>query len=312
MPSIDARASIGLIHLTAADLPRMLQFYQDVLGFRQGPMPERGAVFLSGSGHAPFALGLTAAPPGSRPGRRTAGLYHAAYLFPNRRALALMFVRLGPQRVAIAGTADHLVSEAIYLRDPEGNGIELYADRPRDQWQRHNDQMLMTTQALDLEGLIGLLGATPPAWTGIDPAVRLGHVHLRVTDLRRAERFYHEVLGFEITTREYPGALFLSAGGYHHHLGVNTWGGTGIGPLVPGAPGLRYVTVTFPDRPARDQVVRQADDQGIAVERDGIPEIPGAVTIRDDDSIPVVLTTAEEEARVAARTPYSTVEHGAP
>ena len=307
--SINPAASVGHVHLNAADLPSMLRFYRDVLGFREA-WADGQTVFLSSDGQYSFQLGLTVAS-APRASRRAAGLYHAAFLFPRRAALGQTLLRLQSEGVALDGASDHLVSEAIYLRDPEGNGLELYADRPREQWSRRDGQIVMATEPLDLEGMLEE-ARRAGAWSGIPPGTRLGHVHLRVSDLNRAEEFYHGVLGFDVTTRDYPGALFLSAGGYHHHLGVNIWGGTDLVPPVPGSPGMRYFTVELPDRQALADIVRRAESRDVRVEGAADHGLYEAVTLRDEDGISVVLTVDREPGRsLPARWKSEPVEVGA-
>ena len=149
------------------------------------------------------------------------GLYHFAILLPDRAALGRFVTHLGSLGVH-AGSADHAVSEAIYLSDPDGLGIEVYADRPRAAWRSDSTrQLFMTTAPLDVRGVMAAAGGA--AWTGMPPGTTIGHVHLHVGDLGAAEAFYHRALGFDKVVWNYPGALFLSAGGYHHHLGTNTW-----------------------------------------------------------------------------------------
>ena len=297
-PSIHPRASVGHVHLTVADLPRMLRFYRDVLGFREAWSDGEHTVFLSADGRYPFHLGLTTAS-AARPTGRTAGLYHAAFLFPDRKALGRIYQRLRTQGVRVDGASDHLVSEAVYLRDPEGNGLELYADRPRERWPRRDGQIVMATEPLDLGNLLEAAGDTD-AWTGIAPETRLGHVHLSVSDLRRAEDFYHGVLGFDVTTRDYPGAVFFSAGGYHHHLGVNIWAGTGLARPPAGSPGLRYFTVALPDREQLAGIVRRAERCEVPIDGATATDhgLYVAVSLRDWDGIQVVLTVDRQASRV--------------
>jgi len=236
---LDPRTTVGHVHLRVADLDRALEFYRDLLGFHEAWRGD-GTVMLSADGRYPFALGLTAtADPPPAP-RRRCGLYHAAFLLPGRAALGRLLRRLLEHDVQLDGASDHLVSEALYLRDPEGNGLELYCDRVREQWSWNGDQVDMTTRELDLRDLLAAGGDRSAP---VPDGTRLGHVHLRVSDLGRAEAFYHEALGFDVTLRRYPGALFLSAGGYHHHLGTNVWAGQGISPAAASGPGLWYFTI---------------------------------------------------------------------
>lgn len=295
-PSIHPAASIGHVHLTVVDLPRTLRFYRDVLGFHEAWTDGEHTVFLSTDGQYPFHLGLTTAS-AARPSGRTAGLYHAAFLFPDRAALGRVFQRLRAQGVRVDGASDHLVSEALYLRDPEGNGLELYADRPRERWPRRNGQIMMASEPLDLGSLLAAAGEME-AWTGIPPETRLGHIHLSVSDLRRAEDFYHGVLGFDVTTRDYPGALFFSTGGYHHHLGVNIWAGTGLAQPPAGIPGLGYFTVALPDREELSRIVRHAERSEVPIEGAVDHGLSVGVALRDWDGIRIELTVDREAGRV--------------
>jgi catechol 2,3-dioxygenase len=283
---IDPHTTVGHVHLRVADLEGALTFYRDALGFREA-WRDGGTVMLSAGGTYPFALGLTVTREAPAPGRHC-GLYHAAFLLPSRAALGRLLRRLMERDVVLDGASDHLVSEALYLHDPEGNGVELYADRPREQWMWKGEQVEMATRELDLRDLLAAGGdrSAPVA-----DATRLGHVHLRVSALARAEAFYHQALGFDVTVRRYPGALFLSAGGYHHHLGTNVWAGEGIPPAPRGGPGLWYFTIRVPDRPALAQEEARLAAQGVAA-----PSAPSdygpclGMAVRDFDAIGVVVT----------------------
>ncbi len=296
--AIDPRAAVGHVHLTVRDLPGMRHFYEEILGFREAWSGGR-TVFLSADGLYPFHLGLTGDPNAPRPGPRSTGLYHAAFLLPTRRVLARLLQRLIAERVRLDGFSDHLVSEAIYLHDPEGNGLELYADRPRDRWTYENGRLLMSTEPLDLEGLLKEAGEGSQG-SGVDPATRLGHVHLRVSNIDRAEEFYHGILGFDVTVRGYPGALFLSAGGYHHHLGTNVWESRGGDAAPRGSAGLRYFTVTLPGREELERIVRRAAQRGVPVEDATDHGLSTAVALRDGDGIGATLTVDREPGRVSA------------
>src|SRR5689334_5260794 len=183
------------------------------------------------------------APP--RP-RGTSGLFHLAILVPSRADLARALQRVAEGRWRLSGASDHLVSEALYLSDPEGNGIELYRDRPREEWPIRDGQLQMDTLPLDLDGVLGELRREDAA-APMPPGTRMGHVHLNVGDLTATEAFYSGTLGFDVTVRGYPGALFVSAGGYHHHLGLNTWAGEGAPAAPAGTRGLRQFEVVLPD-----------------------------------------------------------------
>lgn len=211
---------VGHVVLQVADLARSLVFYQRVLGFHVLGHSDTSATLAAQGGSAPL-IELHERP-GARPVPRRGrlGLYHFAILLPDRAALG-QFVDHLARIGEYAGMSDHLVSEAIYLTDPDGLGIEVYADRPRAGWQVEGQQIVMQTEPLDVENLVRAGGGKP--WTGVPPGTVIGHVHLFVADLDAATTFYHTGLGFDKIVWNYPGALFLSAGGYHHHLGTNTW-----------------------------------------------------------------------------------------
>lgn len=293
--AIHPETSMGHVHLTTGDLRRLLHFYREVLGFQEARR-DGETVFLSADGLYPFVLELTEVRGAVRPPSRTTGLYHAAILLPHRRELARVLLRLREQNVPVDGASDHQVSEAIYLRDPDGNGLELYADRARARWPRHAGQIRMTSDPLDIESLLGEV-REGEAWTGMPPGARIGHVHLRVSDLARAEAFYHGLLGFDVTVREYPGALFLSAGGYHHHVAVNIWAGTGIPPAPAGSIGLRSFIIRLPTREELIRLVRRAEAHRVQVEGAMDHGLYQAVTLRDGDGIGVTLTVDGAKGR---------------
>jgi catechol 2,3-dioxygenase len=211
---------LGPVRLQAADLGRSLDYYQRVLGLRPLTLDADQAALGAEGDDDPLVV--LHERQGVRPVPRSGllGLYHFAILLPDRHALGRFVAHLG-NLGEHAGSADHAVSEALYLTDPDGLGIEVYADRPRAQWRHHNRQLYMTTDRLDIRGLLAAGGERP--WTGMPSGTMMGHVHLHVGDLDGAEAFYHRALGFDKVVWTYPGALFLSAGGYHHHLGNNTW-----------------------------------------------------------------------------------------
>jgi len=269
--------SVQLSELTlrVADLAQVQAFYQDVLGF--APLEAApGTVTLAPPG-APLALLVLLAAPNAPPRPRgAAGLFHVAFLYPDRTALARVLQKLLELGVPI-GSADHGVSEAIYLSDPEGNGIELYADRPPDAWppRAPDGQVAMYTEALDLSAVLALAHQRGPI---LPAATRIGHVHLSVADLGHAERFYGEVLGFTVTQRSYPGALFLGRDGYHHHVGANIWRSRQA--AVPGTLGLvefamrvsqheEFAAITTRLN-AAGYIREQADDGVVAQDADGL------------------------------------------
>jgi catechol 2,3-dioxygenase len=246
MPAIQtallpATLRLGAVHLTVSDLDRSVAFYQDALGLRQQRREDPVAALGAGGEE----LVVLHEEPGARPAGRHAGLYHYALLFPSREELARAVGRLAATRTPLDGASDHGVSEAIYLSDPDGNGIELYADRPREAWPPAppGERIGMYTRALDLDDLLATTAGEQPVRHAGD-GLRMGHVHLHVGDLEAARAFYVDVLGFEVMA-SLPSALFLAAGGYHHHLGANTWRGEGVGPAPAGTVGLREWTLVL-------------------------------------------------------------------
>jgi len=261
---IDASTRVGAVHLTIADLARSLRYYQSNLGLAVHRQDDRTA-WLGAGGPDLLVLEADAA---ARPVHGTTGLYHFALLVPSRPDLARALRRLAATNTVMHGAADHGVSESLYLADPDGNGIEIYRDRPRDQWPFPGGRLRMVTEPLDFESLLAEAGpnedrAAMPAGT------TMGHVHLRVAKLADAERFYVDVIGFELMQRFGPAALFVAAGGYHHHLGMNTWESAGAPAPPPGAIGLRHFEVLLPDAGAVRDVLKRIEGAALPTERVG-------------------------------------------
>jgi catechol 2,3-dioxygenase len=268
MADLSPLTTLGPLRLTVADAVGMRAFYERTIGLRALGEPHAdGVVRLGAPGGGRTLVELVedaSAPPRAR---HSSGLFHLALLVPDRRALAQALRRVVAAGWRIDGASDHLVSEALYLSDPEGNGIELYRDRPRAEWRRaENGELAMATLPLDLDALAREPAADAPAADpGMETATTLGHVHLQVSELAAAEAFWAGALGFDVTVRSYPGALFLSAGGYHHHVGLNTWASAG-GPFADAAArGLREVAIALPDGAERDRVAARVTDAGYAV-----------------------------------------------
>ncbi|MHA3772680.1 VOC family protein [Verrucomicrobiota bacterium sgz303538] len=213
---------ITQVQLRIRDLAGTVEFYEQVIGLSVLSREERN-VSLAAPGQSHPLLVLSEDPQAVARPRRTTGLYHLAIRFPTRADLAHAVQRLIQHEYPIEGASNHLVSEAIYLSDPAGNGVELYADVPRNRWVWRDGQVTMSTEPLDFGSLLGAAGNTSSAKA--PPGTDIGHIHLHVAELSDAERFFHEFLGMAVTQRSYPGALFFSAGGYHHHIGANTWAG---------------------------------------------------------------------------------------
>ena len=233
-------AHVGGVSLLVSNLQQSIDYYERVVGLRLvAAEGERAALGAEGSDRALVTLQTRGT--GVRRARRGAfGLYHFAILLPDRAALGRFAVHVSALGVRV-GTADHLVSEALYLWDPDGLGIEVYADRPRNTWQHDARGLTMTTDPLDVRSLVA--ASDGQAWTGAPAGSSIGHVHLHVGDLGAAEAYYHRALGFDKVVWSYPGALFLSAGGYHHHLGTNVWS-----PGPAPAPAVRPRAASSPER----------------------------------------------------------------
>lgn len=276
-------AHIGYAHLRVANLERALHFYRDQLGLREIHANGNNTAMLSANGNSPAHVILTEHPDAVRKPRRSTGLYHVAIRLPSRKALAETFRQLVVQQVPFGGFSDHLVSEALYLDDPDGNGLELYRDRPRSEWRYSGSAVDMATEPLDIENLLSEADDTP--YEHINPATDIGHIHLHVSDLAQAERFYVDVLGFTVMQRNYPGALFVAAGGYHHHIGLNVWAGKT--PPPPNAVGLDAFSVVVPDAEALHTVIARAEDAGAVVERSEHKTV-----VRDQDGNRIALVQA--------------------
>jgi catechol 2,3-dioxygenase len=234
---LPADAHIGRVRLRVANLDRAVQFYRDVLGLRVHS-DEGSRVSLISSradgkgshssegGHEIIELeerpGISRRPP--RP--ITTGLYHVALLLPNRRELGRALLGLGQAGYPLRGTSDHGVSESLYLDDPDGNGLEIYADRPRSLWPTRNGEILLTVEPMDVDGVLAAGRESTEPWQGLSPETVVGHVHLTVSRMDRSVRFYRDVVGFDVMMRT-PSLTAVSAGGYHHHLNLNTWAGEG-------------------------------------------------------------------------------------
>jgi catechol 2,3-dioxygenase len=300
MALLSPALALGPIRLAVADRDGTAAFYERAIGLRRLADADDGAVRLGAAGGPALGelLPDAAAPPRAR---RSSGLFHLALLVPDRRALAEALRRVavgGRGGVRLDGASDHLVSEALYLSDPEGNGIELYRDRPRGQWRRaESGELAMATLPLDLDDLLGelagdgedpadvraLLAAAPAEDPGMPAGTTLGHVHLQVSDLDAAEAFYAGALGFDVTVRGYPDALFVAAGGYHHHLGLNTWASAGGPPADPAARGLRDFAIRLSSEEERERVTRKVAEAGYALreERDAAVAIdPFGIAVR--------------------------------
>jgi catechol 2,3-dioxygenase len=259
--ALPATLRLGPVHLTVTDLDGSVAFYERSIGLRTHRRRDGEAVLGAGGEDL---LVLVEDPVARRAGRH-AGLYHFALLHPSRLELARAARRLVDTRTPISGASDHNISEAIYLPDPDGNGIELAADRPRETWGDLSDPTAIGgPMPLDIQGLLASVEADePPAEAS--PELKVGHLHLHVGDIDRALGFWHDGVGFEVMTR-FPSAAFIAAGGYHHHLGLNTWRGEGVPPQPDGVVGLRHWTIFLDDAEAVAAVRERVEATGAAVE----------------------------------------------
>ncbi|HSU14153.1 VOC family protein [Longimicrobium sp.] len=272
---LPAETHVGRVRLQVAGLERSLAWYGEVLGMR---------VLARGDGRATLGAG-DGAPlvelherPGAAPvpHRGRLGLYHFAILLPDRAALGRFVAHLGAVGERF-GASDHLVSEATYLHDPDGLGIEVYADRPRESWRATGRELRMDTTPMDVRSVVAAAGGE--AWAGMPAGTTIGHVHLHAGSLDRAAEFYHAALGLDAMVWSYPGALFLSAGGYHHHLGLNTWAGPGARPPAEDEARLLEWELVVPAADDVDAAARSLADAGFA-SRDGRADDPWGTTLR--------------------------------
>lgn len=280
--TIAPATAIGEVQLFVADLEKQVAFYTKALGFRLLSRADGQVVLGAGQRR----LVVLNEKPGARAVRGTTGLYHFAVLLPDRRSLARLLYHLAETNTAVQGASDHGVSEALYLSDPEGNGIELYCDRRRREWPVDDiGRLQMGTDELDIDDLVMQLKDGVEPWAGLPDGTRIGHVHLHVSDLAEAEKFYTRVLGFQLMQRYGSGAIFVSAGDYHHHVGLNTWAGVGAPPPPPDAAGLRWFEIRLPDQAALDALLNRLRAAGAAVEA----QVGGALT-RDPAQNQILLT----------------------
>nr|WP_228551640.1 VOC family protein [Paenibacillus sp. B01] len=281
--SIDPAVRIGKVRLKIRDLDRSIAYYRDILGFRVLSR-SGGEAALGHAGSDEALLELEERPDAAAVDRRSAaGLYHFAVLVPDRRSLGLVLRNMAEAGIHI-GQGDHWVSEALYITDPDGNGIEIYRDRPRSEWTYdESGHVRMGTDPVDVEGLLALAEGQP--WEGLPDGTVIGHVHFHVAELEAARQFYCGLLGFDLIVDGWQsmGALFISAGGYHHHIGLNIWAGRGAKHPPENAVGLKFATILFPDEAARLAAADRLRAGGVDVrEAEGGLEVvdPSGITLR--------------------------------
>jgi catechol 2,3-dioxygenase len=265
--SLPSATQIGCVHLRVAAIDTAVKFYAGLLGMHVRKS-DAGSATL-GTELRPL-VELTELPGAARQPVRASGLYHTAFLLPNRAGLGHMLRRVAQARWPLDGASDHAVSEALYLSDPDGNGVEIYADRARDSWPRVGGQVAMTTLPLDINNLVDTADAESAAgvvWRGFPAESVVGHVHLRVSSIAAARALYVDTVGLDITADNYPGALFMSAGGYHHHVAANIWGGSDAPPLRADTAGLIAFELIVPDTGAIEAIRLRALESEIPVEQ---------------------------------------------
>ena len=290
--AIDPATQIGVVALSVADLDRSIAYYTHALGF--AVLRREGADAVLGAADRPLLL--LREQPGAKPFPvdGVTGLYHFAILLPTRADLGRWLRHYLAANFPPPGQGDHLVSEAFYLRDPDGHGIEVYADRPRETWRWVGGRVQMAADPIDIRGLLAEAERAGGAWAGLPAGTIVGHVHLQVGDIGQAEAFYHGLLGFDVVAKM-PSALFVSAGGYHHHLGLNTWHSRGSGPTPADTAALRFYTLALPGEAARAEVVGRLGAAGVAHEARG-----RVVALRDPWGNTILLQTgALADAAVA-------------
>jgi catechol 2,3-dioxygenase len=260
--ALPVRTALGEVHLTVSALERSLPYYTQAIGLE---LLERSAG-RARLGVAGRGLLVLVEHPGARPATGHTGLYHFALLLSRRAELARWLAHAARDRVSLVGLSDHFVSEALYLSDPDGHGIEIYWDRPRELWEGEVAAR-MTTLPLDVDGLLRVLERPQPGrYPGLPADTVIGHVHLKVASIGEAVAFYRDALGFALMAQLGEQAAFLGAGGYHHHIGANTWNSAGSSPPPPGTATLRHATITLPSEAAREDVLARAGRGGWPLE----------------------------------------------
>lgn len=290
--SIHPATRMGAVGLIVSDLNRSLRYYHESLGLHVHRRDEARAWL--GAGAADLLVLTEQA--GARPVQRGhTGLYHFALLLPNRKELARLLRHLADTRTPLVGMSDHGVSEALYLQDPDGHGIEIYRDRPRDEWPQLGGVLQMVVDPLDVPGILAEVSSGKVVWHGLHSETTMGHVHLHVASLSQAEHFYCTVLGFDLIQRMMNQASFVSAGGYHHHLGLNIWAGMGAPPPPADAARLEWFEILLPDADAVAAVRARVAAAGIELEGEG-----ARLWLRDPAQNPLVLVNAAALAGGAA------------
>lgn len=274
---------LGEVYLKVSHLERSIAFYKEAVGFRVLKQDKRKAE-LTADGQTVLLILEEISNAVTVPPRTASGLYHIAILLPTRKDLGVSLRRLIELGIDV-GQGDHLVSEALYISDPDHNGIEIYRDRPRGGWKYDAEgQVAMATDPLDWQAILD--EGKGSSWNGLPTGTRMGHVHLHVSDLQKSKKFYVDLLGLAVTIdMSRHGALFISAGGYHHHLGLNVWAGVGVPAPPANAVGIVYYTIVLPDRAELTKLLARLSEAGVAAD-----EQSGAFFIKDPAGVQIKLT----------------------
>src|SRR4051812_43336773 len=283
MPGIAPATRMGSVHLTVSNIGRSLDYYERVVGLQ---VHERvnGSARLGAGGEDLLVLYEQR---GAEPAPRSTGLFHFALLLPSRHDLARWLARAVKQEVRFEGMSDHLVSEALYLRDPDWHGIEIYRDRARHEWERDGEFVRMATLPLDVQGVLSALDGAEAELERLPPDTTMGHVHLQVADIVATESFYTGQIGLDVQARYGDQATFMSAGGYHHHVGGNVWNSRGASPPPAGSAALRHFTVVLPDEDERQRVASRIPE--------AIPDAEaGGIAVKDPSNNTLILAVDQK------------------
>lgn len=282
---LPASTTVGPVELTVTSLERSLTYYREAVGLQVLRLDDGRASL----GVDRAELVVLVEEPAAKPAGRHSGLYHFALLLPQRKDLARWLAHAARERVPLVGLSDHFVSEALYLSDPDGHGIEIYWDRPRDLWEGQV-AVRMTTIPLDVDDLLGeLADPRQETFTGLPQGTRMGHVHLKVADIPQTLAFYRDLLGFALMAQVGSSAVFLSAGGYHHHLGANTWESEGVSVAPQGTVALRHATIVLPNADERERLLSRLRAAGQSA-----VDSPTGPVLRDPSGIALLLAIASE------------------
>ncbi|MDQ0270534.1 VOC family protein [Cytobacillus purgationiresistens] len=261
---------VNQVELKVEDLQRSLDFYQNTIGFKVLEKTDRTASLTADGAHPLLTIEQPEDIKAKEP-RRT-GLYHYALLLPTRAHLAKIIRHFIKTGYPLQGASDHDVSEALYLADPDGNGIEIYTDRPSSKWEWKGKEVVMGTNALDVQSIMDEWDGRP--WEGLPAETVMGHIHLHVNNIEEAKHFYRNGLGFDIVNNYGNQALFISTGKYHHHIGLNIWNGIGAPPPSENSAGMQSFTLVFPYQTVLDRIISQLESVGASIAKeDGVQTV---------------------------------------